>query len=112
MYRQYLEASELKEAELREQREQILSGNDSEADLSSVIPNIPGGIATATLTSNRISELNAGDVKSNAPGGVVTKIDNSNTAIKGGDNITVTGLSSENSELTALLLASRKARMT
>ena len=59
-----------------------------------------------------LSELNAGDVKSNAPGGVVTKIDNSNTAIKGGDNITVTGLSSENSELTALLLASRKARMT
>ena len=110
-YRKMILESQLKEEELKEKRQELINNSNDETDLSSVIPNIPGGIATATLTSNRISELNAGDVKSNAPGGVVTKIDNSNTAIKGGDNITVTGLSSENSELTALLLASRKARM-
>ena len=61
------------------------------------------------IKEQETSMMGAGSIGS---GGIVTKIDNSNTAIKGGDNITVTGLSSENSELTALLLASRKARMT
>ena len=60
------------------------------------------------IKQQETSMMGAGSIGS---GGTVTKIDNSNTAIKGGDNITVTGLSSENSELTALLLASRKARM-
>ena len=60
------------------------------------------------IKQQETSMMGAGSIGS---GGIVTKIDNSNTAIKGGDNITVTGLSSENMDLTSMLLASKKARM-
>ena len=74
---------------------------------SSLIGNVP--------VENRFSDLQ-GEIalaqnKVSAPGGIVTKIDNSSTVAKGGDTIYASGISNFNDELTAMLLASRKARM-
>ena len=111
-YRQMILESKLKEEELKGKRQELINNSNDETDLSSVIPNIPGGIDMVNLTSSRMAELSVGGVIENAPGGgVVTKIDNSSTAIKGGDNITVTGLSAEQNYFTALELANKKARM-
>ena len=60
------------------------------------------------IKQQETSMMGAGSIGS---GGTITKIDNSNTAIKGGDNIITSGLSSENMDLTSILLASKKARM-
>ena len=101
-------------------RKEITEANERINDLNAqklmlqTTPLPSTGLVEDLEIQNKIKEqetsmMGAGSIGS---GGIVTKIDNSNTAIKGGDNITVTGLSSENSEITAMLLAIRKARMT
>ena len=101
-------------------RKEITEANERINDLNAqklmlqTTPLPSTGLVEDLEIQNKIKEqetsmMGAGSIGS---GGIVTKIDNSNTDIKGGDKFTVTGLSSGNRELTALLLASRKARMT
>ena len=100
-------------------RKEITEANERINDLNSqklmlqTTPLPSTGLVEDLEIQNKIKQqetsmMGAGSIGS---GGIVTKIDNSNTAIKGGDNITVTGLSSENMDLTSMLLASKKARM-
>ena len=73
--------------------------------------NLIGNVPVENRFADLQGEIALAQNKANAPGGIVTKIDNSSTAIKGGDNITVTGLSAEQNYFTALELANKKARM-
>ena len=101
--------------EIRKSTEKINELNAQKLKLETM-PLSTSGLVSDLPVSNKFMTLEnelaqARANSSGGNGGVITKIDNSNTAIKGGDNISVTGLSAEQNYFTALELASKKARM-
>ena len=98
-----LEASELVEAQLRKDRELLLKSESAPVDLSSVIPNAPGGFSMADI-QNRIVGIVDENKIANAPGGVPViqqNVDNS-TALSS-SNVYTHPLAANNSYETAMM---------